>query len=101
PRSTLFPYTTLFRSMAFLQAFSNRIIDSMDSGLITTDRGGRIHLFNRAAQTMTARRISEALHMTIREVFPEIQKIEAMRFETWTRRTDGQEIVLRFSVSPV
>jgi len=87
--------------MAFLQAFSNRIIDSMDSGLITTDRGGRIHLFNRAAQTMTGRRISEALHMTIREVFPEIQKIEAMRFETWTRRTDGQEVFLRFSVSPI
>jgi two-component system sensor histidine kinase PilS (NtrC family) len=87
--------------MAFLQAFSNRIIDSMDSGLITTDRGGRIHLFNRAAQTMTGRRMSEALHMTIREVFPEIQKIEAMRFETWTRRTDGQEMFLRFSVSPI
>jgi two-component system sensor histidine kinase PilS (NtrC family) len=87
--------------MAFLQAFSNRIIDSMDSGLITTDRGGRIHLFNRAAQKMTGRRMSEALHMTIREVFPEIQKVESMRFETWTRRTDGQELFLRFSVSPI
>jgi len=87
--------------MAFLQAFSNRIIDSMDSGLITTDRGGRIHLFNRAAQSMTGRRINEALHMTIREVFPEVQKIEATRFESWTRRTDGQEVFLRFSVSPI
>jgi two-component system sensor histidine kinase PilS (NtrC family) len=87
--------------MAFLQAFSNRVIDSMDGGLITTDRGGRIHLFNRAAQKMTGRRMHEALHMTIREVFPEIQRVEAMRFETWTRRTDGQDLFIRFSVSPI
>lgn len=87
--------------MAFLRAFSNRIIDSMDSGLITTDRGGRIHLFNRAAQKITGRRMNEALHMTIREVFPEVQRVEAMRFETWTKRTDGRGIFLRFSVSPI
>jgi two-component system sensor histidine kinase PilS (NtrC family) len=86
---------------AFLRAFSNRIIDSMDSGLITTDRGGHIHLFNRAAQKITGRRINEALHMTIRELFPEVQRVEAMRFETWTKRTDGKELFLRFSVSPI
>lgn len=87
--------------MAFLQAFSDRIIDSMGSGLITTDRGGRIYLFNRAAENITGRRMDEALHMTIREVFPEIQQNDLVRFETWTRRTDGKEIYLRFSVSPV
>jgi two-component system sensor histidine kinase PilS (NtrC family) len=88
--------------MAFLQAFNDRIIDSMDSGLITTDRGGRIYLFNRAAENITGRRLDEALHMTIRELFPEISShIDAGRSETWTRRTDGKEIYLRFSVSPV
>ena len=87
--------------MAFLRAFSNRIIDSMASGLITTDRAGRVHLFNRAAQNITGRRMNDALHMTIRELFPEVQRVEAMRFETWTKRTDGQDIFLRFSVSPI
>jgi two-component system sensor histidine kinase PilS (NtrC family) len=87
--------------MAFLQAFNDRIIDSMDSGLITTDHGGRVYLFNRAAENITGRRLDEALHMTIRELFPEITQIAATRFETWTRKTDGRELYLRFSVSPV
>lgn len=87
--------------MAFLQAFNDRIIDSMDSGLITTDDGGRVYLFNRAAENITGRRVDEALHMTIRELFPEIQTIAPMRFETWTRKIDGRELYLRFSVSPV
>jgi len=87
--------------MAFLRAFSSRIIDSMDSGLITTDRGGRIHLLNRTAQHITGRHISEALQMTIRELFPEVERVGAMRFETWTKRANGQEIYLRFSVSPI
>ena len=36
--------------VAFLQAFSDRIIDSLGTGLITTDTEGRIYLFNRAAE---------------------------------------------------
>lgn len=87
--------------MAFLQAFSDRIIDSMGSGLITSDAGGRIYLFNRAAESITRRSMDEALHMTIRELFPEVQQVAAGRFESWTRRTDGKQIYLRFSVSPV
>jgi two-component system sensor histidine kinase PilS (NtrC family) len=87
--------------MAFLRAFSSRIIDSMDSGLITTDRSGRIHLLNRSAQHITGRHMSEALQMTIRELFPEVQRVGAMRFETWTKRASGQDIYLRFSVSPI
>lgn len=87
--------------MAFLRAFSSRIIDSMDVGLITTDKSGRIHLLNRTAQHITGRHMDEALHMTIREIFPEVQRVGAMRFETWTKRAGGQEIYLRFSVSPI
>jgi len=87
--------------MAFLQAFADRIIDSMGSGLITTDAGGRIYLFNRAAENITHRSMDEALHMTIRELFPEVQGVDAGRFETWARRADGKHVYLRFSVSPV
>lgn len=39
--------------------------------------------------------------MTIRELFPEVQRVGAMRFETWSKRANGQDIYLRFSVSPI
>jgi two-component system sensor histidine kinase PilS (NtrC family) len=87
--------------MAYLQAFNNRIVDSMGSGLITTDSAGRIYLFNRAAEHITGWRTAEARRMTLKELFPEVQAVDATRFETSTRRNDGREIYLRFSVSPV
>jgi two-component system sensor histidine kinase PilS (NtrC family) len=88
--------------LAFLQAFNDRIVDSMGSGLITTDLNGRIYLFNRAAEETTGWRASEALRATVWDVFPNaISKIEPSRFEARTRRRDGQEIDLRFFVSPV
>jgi two-component system sensor histidine kinase PilS (NtrC family) len=88
--------------IAFLQAFNDRIVDSMGSGLITTDRNGRIYLFNRAAEETTGWRASEALRSTVWDVFPgAIPRIEPARFEARTKRRDGQEIDLRFFVSPV
>src|SRR6266850_2496210 len=56
--------------IAFLQAFSDKIIDSLGSGLITTDLEGRIYLFNHAAERTTGYRAHEALGLTIWEVFP-------------------------------
>jgi two-component system sensor histidine kinase PilS (NtrC family) len=88
--------------VAFLQAFSDRLIDSLGSGLVTTDLGGRIYLFNRAAEDVTGYRSDRALRMTIWEVFPGIPpKVDSSRFEISTARKDGQSINLRFSVSPV
>jgi two-component system sensor histidine kinase PilS (NtrC family) len=88
--------------VAFLQAFNDRIVDSMGSGLITSDLNGRIYLFNRAAEETTGWRASEALRATVWDVFPgAISRIEPARFEARTRRRDGQEIDLRFFVSPV
>src|SRR5438876_9444095 len=51
--------------VAFLQAFSDRIMDSLGSGLITTDTEGRIYLFNRAAEDITGYRSDEALRLKI------------------------------------
>src|SRR5213593_1314557 len=56
--------------IAFLQAFSDRIVDSLGSGLMTTDFRGQIYLFNRAAEEMTGYRSGEALRMTVWQVFP-------------------------------
>jgi two-component system sensor histidine kinase PilS (NtrC family) len=88
--------------IAFLQAFSDRIVDSLGSGLITTDMEGRIYLFNRASEEMSGYRSAAALKMTIWEVFPEmLPKIDSGRFEISTARQDGRIMNLRFSASPV
>src|SRR6266581_7503904 len=56
--------------VAFLQAFSDRIMDSLGSGLLTTDLEGRIYLFNRAAEEITGYRSDQALRLRIGDVFP-------------------------------
>jgi two-component system sensor histidine kinase PilS (NtrC family) len=88
--------------IAFLQAFSDRIVDSLGSGLITTDMEGRIYLFNRAAEQLTGYNLDQALKMTIWEVFPEMPAtIDFRGFEISTVRADGRSMNLRFSASRV
>ena len=45
-------------------------MDSLGTGLITTDMEGRIYLFNRAAEEITGYRTDDALRLTIWEVVP-------------------------------
>lgn len=88
--------------VAFLQAFSDRIIESLGSGLVTSDLEGRIYLFNRAAEEITGYRSDDALRMKIWDVFPGMSpKAYSPRFQISTTRRDNKEIYLRFSVSPV
>ena len=88
--------------VAFLQAFSDRIIDSLGSGLVTTDSEGRIYLFNRAAEEITGHDSDRALRLKIWEVFPGLlPRVRTSRFEISTLRPDGVTMNLRFSVSPV
>ena len=86
----------------FLQAFSDRIVDSLGSGLVTTDTEGRIYLFNHAAEEITGYAAADALKMTVWKVFPGmVEKIDHGRFEISTTHREGVPINLRFSVSPV
>lgn len=55
-------------ALADLQAFSQHVIDSLTSGLATTDQQGRILTFNRAAQTITGRQAAEVLGRDAAEV---------------------------------
>ena len=88
--------------VAFLQAFSDRIMHSLGTGLITTDIDGRIYLFNPAAEEITGYRTDEALRLKIGEVFPGmLPKVDSSRFEISTTRQDGISVNLRFSVSPL
>jgi two-component system sensor histidine kinase PilS (NtrC family) len=58
-------------ALADLQAFNQHVIQSLTSGLATTDRSGRIQTFNRAAEVITGhqsgavcgRRVAEVLQL--------------------------------------
>jgi len=54
--------------LADLQAFSQHIIDSLMSGLATTDMDGRVLTFNRAAEAITGITAGEATGRSIVEV---------------------------------
>ena len=54
--------------IADLQAFNQHVIDSLASGLATTDRQGRILTFNRAAEAITGHPASEVVGRRIEEV---------------------------------
>ena len=54
--------------LADLQAFSQHIIDSLTSGLATTDIDGRVLTFNRAAEAITGIAAAEAVGRSIADV---------------------------------
>jgi len=54
--------------LADLQAFSQHVIDSLTSGLATTDIDGRVLTFNRAAEAITRVTAAEAVGRPIAEV---------------------------------
>ncbi len=73
--------------VAFLRAFSGRLITSMGTGLVTTDLDGKIYMFNPAAEEVSGYSADEALRMKISDVFPGIMPdVAASRFEVSTTR---------------
>jgi len=88
--------------VAFLQAFSDKVVDSMSSALVTTDVNGRIFLFNRAAGRLTARNPRDVLSKSIWDIFPGLRsEVPVSRSDVWTKRKDGRDIYVRYSVSPI
>jgi two-component system sensor histidine kinase PilS (NtrC family) len=88
--------------VAFLQAFSDRLIDSLGTGLVTTDRDGRIYLFNPAAEEVSGYTSEQALQMKLWDVFPGmLPSVDSSRFEISTTCRDGQSINLICTVSPI
>ena len=91
--------------IADLQAFNQHVIDSLASGLATTDRQGRILTFNRAAEAITGhpafsvvgRRLEEVLELPL-NVANELGHLSdpsrGRRVETSYRTGDGRQIEL-------
>lgn len=101
------------RDLADYRLFNDRIIESMRSGLVTTDLLGNIITFNRAAEEITGHRAADVRGSKIFTIFGDIEKqIEAglesirtrtrlPRFDIGCRTADGREIHLGFSVAPL
>jgi len=101
------------RDLADYRLFNDRIIESMRSGLVTTDLLGHIITFNRAAEEITGYRAFDVRGTKIFTIFGDIEKqIEAglesirtrtrlPRFDIGCKTADGREIHLGFSVAPL
>jgi two-component system sensor histidine kinase PilS (NtrC family) len=101
------------KDLADYRLFNDRIIESMRSGLVTTDLQGQIVTFNRAAEEITKYKASEVRGRNIFAIFGDIEKqievgLESIRtrsrlprFDIGCRTADGREIHLGFSVAPL
>ncbi len=95
--------------IADLQALNQHVIDSLPSGLATTDNTGRILTFNRAAENITGRPsasvvgrpISEVLHIpedAVGALTPELDGGRARRMEAHYMR-GGQHVEIGLSIA--
>ena len=96
--------------LAQLRAFNDNIIESMNSGLLTTDGQGRITFANRAASTISGyssedladRNILEILQQEkpfLWKIHGEIERERRYRFEMDYAHARGREMFLGFTVS--
>jgi two-component system sensor histidine kinase PilS (NtrC family) len=104
---------TATKDLADYRLFNDRIIESMRSGLVTTNLRGEIITFNRAAEEITGYRTNEVRGENVFKVFGDIEKqievgLESIRtrsrlprFDIGCKTADGREIHLGFSVAPL
>lgn len=102
---------TASNALADLQAFNQHIIDSLTSGLLTTDQRGDVLTFNRAAEGITGVPAREALGRPVTEVLQLPASIDLLstagsrspgrRLELGFVRSDGRAIELGLSAAPL
>ncbi|MFN2491374.1 MAG: nitrogen regulation protein NR(II) [Pyrinomonadaceae bacterium] len=101
------------QSLATFRALHERIVQSIRSGLVTTDLQGRIYTFNAAAEEITGYREADVRGQDASIFFGEIKEIipnsientrpgeTCPRFEADCLTADGLRLRLGFSVSPL
>lgn len=99
------------KTLANLRVLHERIVESIRSGLVTTDLDGKIYTFNVAATEITGYRLDQVQGHAINEFFGDIQEqidlsLEAAgdgdqlpRFEADLLTPDGFAVRIGFSVS--
>ncbi|GEM_PF-72828 len=101
------------KDLAENRLFNDRIIESVRSGLITTDLQGEIITFNRAAEEITGYKATEVCGSNVYTIFGNIEKqieagLESLRngsrlpqLNMNCRKANGETIDLGFSVAPL
>jgi two-component system sensor histidine kinase PilS (NtrC family) len=101
------------QSLATLRALHERIVESIRSGVVTTDLQGRIYTFNAAAAEITGYREADVRGQDASIFFGELSKIiedsteltiapdASPRFEADCLTAEGLRLRLGFSVSPL
>ncbi len=98
--------------LADVQAFSRHVVDSLTSGLATTDMSGTVVTCNRAAQAITGIPPGEAIGQAARSVLqlpvaldglfgPPERRPKDTRVEYGYTRRDGRQIELGLSAAPL
>jgi PAS domain S-box-containing protein len=96
-----------------LKEYSENILESLDSGIIVVDLDGRVTSWNRAMETLYARRREEALGRALEEIFPD-KFLEALRgsmvlggqgeiahiYKLHLPASDGRSLMVNVSVAP-
>jgi two-component system sensor histidine kinase PilS (NtrC family) len=101
------------KSLANLRVLHERIVESIRSGLVTTDLSGEIYTFNAAAAEITGFRASEMVGKTIFSLFgnihlPITDSLDATdtgdappRFETDILTPEGFAVRVGYAISPL
>jgi len=100
------------QSLATLRALHERIVESIKSGVVTTDLEGRIYTFNAAAEEITGYKRQDVRGQDASIFFGEIKEIIAgsldihstqasPRFEADCLTADGLRLRLGFTISPL
>ena len=87
--------------LADLQAFNQHVIDSLTSGLATTDMQGQLLTFNRAAETITGLRAADAVGAPVSEVLQLPGALGLRRHEFGFTRPDGRQIEVGMTSAPL
>ena len=97
-----------------LEVFNRNVIQSLDSGLLTTDLNGRISFLNRTAEKILNRNADQLRNVSIYDLFPNMQGMidqvqrkmvepapDYQRYETLFDDRENRKIHLGFSISPL
>lgn len=100
------------QSLASLRALHERIVESIRSGVVTTDLDGRIYTFNAAAEEITGYKQMDVRGQDASIFFGEIKELinssldihstqASPRFEADCLTADGLRLRLGFTISPL
>jgi len=95
-----------------LEALNDWILESIESGLVTVNKNGRILSWNAAAERILGYSAAEALERSLESFFPEFMPLPSSeedsrstgrnhRREATVERKDGKTVHLGFSLSPL